>query len=406
MERLRIGVDARPLCLPVSGVSRIIQKVIQNVDQNRFWFELHAQNPHHSDYDDLLMRSDVEWIQGKGPLSRTGATDFNLRLPVQLRKDPPDVFWGTRQVLPPGLPSRVGAVLTFHDFVAYKFPDSMRKLARMQQKSVQKYSVSRADLILANSRQTRHEILERYSYPADRILIAYPGLEKPSRKKPEVTEEFLEMVSEPDARMVASHRRSKNAKSRVVPPFMLACSTVEPRKNYGVLLDAYEKYCELSAQEGRTALGLVIAGRKGWEKPELYERLGEMERRLPGLHWPYQGAGVSDEELDWLYRNCAFFVMPSLYEGFGIPLLEAMGHGKHALVSNLSCFHEIADHRAEYLPPNDVQAWAYGMLEMQVRMGKQRLKSFRIGNDWSWQNTASIHEQAFEKAAEMRKSTP
>tara|TARA_B100001939_G_scaffold241968_1_gene209484 strand:+ start:179825 stop:181063 length:1239 start_codon:yes stop_codon:yes gene_type:complete len=402
-NRFRIGVDARPLCLPVSGVARIIQKVIQNVDQDRFWFELHAQNPPHSDYDDLLMRSDVEWIQGQGALSRTGATDFNVRLPAELRKSPPDVFWGTQQVLPPALPSSTGAVITFHDFVAYRFPDSMRRLARWQQKSVQRYSVNRADIILANSQQTRREILERYKYPQEQILVAYPGLEKPARKLPEVSEEFMAQISEPDARLVASHRRKKNARSQVVPPYMLACSTIEPRKNYGTLLSAYEKYCELGAQEGRIPLGLVIAGRKGWESPELFERLTEMERRLPGLHWPYQGEGVSDEELDWLYRNCEFFVMPSLYEGFGIPLLEAMGHGKHALVSNLSCFHEIADNRAEYLDPLDVSGWAYGMLEMQVRRSKQRLSAFKPDRNWNWKNTADMHAEAFERSAKKRK---
>ncbi|MEQ8352601.1 MAG: glycosyltransferase family 1 protein [Leptospiraceae bacterium] len=399
-KRLRIGVDARPLCLPVSGVARIIQKVIQYVEPERFWFELHAQNPPHSDYDELLKRSDVEWIQGQGALSRTGATDFNVRLPAELRKNPPDVFWGTQQVLPPALPAGTGAVLTFHDFVAYRFPDSMRRLARWQQKSVQGYSIKRADCILANSQQTRREILDRYKYPADQILVAYPGMEKPSRKLPEVSEEFLAQISEPDARMVASHRRNRNAKAQVVPPFMLACSTIEPRKNYRTLLDAYEKYCELGAQEGRTPLGLVIAGRRGWESGELFQKLEDMERRLPGLHWPYQGKGVSDEELDWLYRNCAYFVMPSLYEGFGIPLLEAMAHGKHALVSNLSCFHEIADHHAEYLDPMDVKGWAYGMLEMQVRQSKKKLSSFRPARgQWTWENTANMHARAFEQSS-------
>lgn len=387
----------------MSGVARIIEQVIQNLQEQHFWFELHAQGPPHPDYDALLMRSDVEWVQGQGLLTRTGASDYNLRLPAEIRKHPPGVFWGTQQVLPPALPSTVGAVLTFHDFVAYRFPESMRRLARWQQKSVQGYSIRRADYILANSRQTMAEILKRYRYPADRILVAYPGLKRPSRKKPAVSDEFLDQISDEDARAVASHRRRKNESARVVPPFMLACSTIEPRKNYGVLLKAYEKYCELGALEGRTPLGLVIAGRRGWESDELFQRLDEMEKRLPGLHWPHHGKGVSDEELDWLYRNCAFFVMPSLYEGFGIPLLDAMGHGKYALVSDLSCFHEIADHRAEYLDPRDPEAWAYGMLEMQVRLGKRGNAGFRLKNgDWSWENTAQIHARAFEKAAQER----
>ncbi|MCB1170774.1 MAG: glycosyltransferase family 4 protein [Leptospiraceae bacterium] len=403
MDPLRVALDARPLCFPVSGVSRIIHRVIENLDKNRFWFELHAPLAPHPDYDSLLQRSDVEWIQGSGVLSRTGASDFNVRLPKLLRSDRPDVFWGTQQVLPPALSGSVGAVLTFHDFVAYRFPDSMRTLARWQQKSLQRYSIRRADFILANSRQTKNEILKRYKYPAEQIRIAYPGLERPARKKPEVSEEFLDLISEDDARNVASHRRSRNKKSRILPEYMLACSTIEPRKNYGLLLDAYEKYCELGAQEGRTPLGLIIAGRRGWESSELFQRLEEMERRLPGLHWPYQGKGVSEEELDWLYRNCSFFVMPSLYEGFGIPLLDAMGHGKPALVSNLSCFHEIADHRAEYLEPENPESWAYGMLEMQVRVQKRKSASFKLGKeDWTWKETAEVHGRAFEEAARNR----
>jgi glycosyltransferase involved in cell wall biosynthesis len=371
------------------------------MEQDRFWFELHAPGPVHSDYEHLLERSDVQWIQGEGMLTRTGATDYNVRLPVSLRKDPPDVFWGTQQVLPPGLSSRVATVLTFHDFVAYRFPDSMRTLARWQQKSFQSYSVKRADFIVSNSKQTRAEILQRYRYPAERISIGYPGPGDWSGK-PQVSDEFLDEISEHDVHAVASHRRKKNENSRVVQPFMLACSTVEPRKNYGLLLDAYDAYCELAAQEGRWALGLTIAGRRGWETAEFYSKLGDALIRLPGLQWPRSGNGLDDSELHYLYRNCSFFVMPSLYEGFGIPLLDAMSFGKRAIVSNLGCFKEIAGEHAEYLPPDDHHSWALAMLELQSRLEKRK-SSFRFDRTkWSWSRTASVHAEAFEKARQSR----
>ena len=405
MGRLLISVDARPLCSPVSGVSRIIQQVIENL-QGDFWFRLHAQSDHHPDYDALVRRSDVEWSTGTGPLSRTGGTDFNIRLVRQLRQNPPDVFWGTQQVLPPMLPSRTGAVLTFHDFVAYRFPDSMRRAARWQQKAVQSYSVKRADLILANSAQTKREILERYSYDRQRIIVAHPGVTAPSRNAPEVDDAFLDQLRQTDPESLGSHRRSRNARRSPVAPFMLACSTVEPRKNYGLLLDAYERYCELGAQEGHIPLGLVIAGRKGWESDSFYSSFQEKLERLPGLHWPNSGAGVSDAELQWLYHNCAFFVIPSLYEGFGIPLLDAMAHRKPALVSDLGCFHEIAGNRAKYLPVDRADLWAHAMLDQDIALRKGKTSIRWNARDWSWKKTAQHHGEAFQNSFEMRNGSP
>ena len=107
---------------------------------------------------------------------------------------------------------------------------------------------------------------------------------------------------------------------------------------------------------------------------------------------------TSDIELAELYRQCAFFCMPSLYEGFGLPLLEALCYQKFALASDLGCFREIGGENARYLPARDTEAWSRAISETVALHRENRLvrPSFPC-EVWSWERTARIHREAFEE---------
>ena len=143
------------------------------------------------------------------------------------------------------------------------------------------------------------------------------------------------------------------------------------------------------------AYPLVIAGRRGWESPAFFERLENLQRET-GKIVIVEGPG--DDELRALYRNCAFFCLPSLYEGFGLTLLEALAFGAPSLASDIGPFREIGGTNIEYLPARDSDAWARAIKNTGDAHAAGRLKRVKFPLDeWTWDRTARIHHQAFEE---------
>jgi len=366
----RIGVDARPLSWSVSGVSRVISQIISAFpDKKNYRFLLYSSLPCHEDYRDLRLLPNVEWAQGSGWTTKKAGLWYNAGLPFQMRRDRLDLFWGSQQQLPPFLPKGLPAVLTFYDLVAYFFPGSMRAIHKLQHRLSQKYSVNRAAEILTISAQTGDDLVRLFQCPREKVRPALLGyLEPPSLKKP--TEKLASLPAK----------------------FMLAVSTLEPRKNYSTLLKAYRIYLE---KERRNPMPLVIAGRRGWESPEFYEMLETMLVETRSL---FLMDDLSDSELKYLYDHCSFFAMSSLYEGFGLPLLEAMASGKFALASDLPCFHEIGGNQFQYLPPTDANSWAQAIADSARLAREGRLRKIKFSKkEWSWEKTASLHLEAFER---------
>jgi hypothetical protein len=121
MKSLVIGVDARPLSSRVSGVARVISRILLSYPRKQDRFILYAAGPCHSDYKHILSLPGVEWRQGQGLLAWKQGLWFNAALPMSLRSDGLDGFWGSQQVLPPFLPRSMPSVLTFYDLVALYF---------------------------------------------------------------------------------------------------------------------------------------------------------------------------------------------------------------------------------------------------------------------------------------------
>ncbi len=359
----RIAVDARPFCAPMSGVSRVISRILLNFpDPGGFEFFLYASKPCHGDYRDVLALPYVRWRQGSGWTARKAGLWFNTAMPFTMRKDCVDLYWGSQQLVPPFLPAGLPVVLTFYDLVMYFFPQAMRAVHRLQLKAVLRYGINRADRILTISEQTRTDLLKKFHYPPDKARAALLGYERPPEKK-------------------GKHEKLSS-------PYILAVSTIEPRKNYTTLLKAYRQYCDSTAKP----YTLVIAGRRGWESKEFFAMLGEMQEKYSVRVME----NLDDGSLRRLYENCAFFCMPSLYEGFGLPLLEALAASKQAIVSDLPCFHEIGGEKIRYLPPVDISSWAKALAETADLHKRGKLKKIKFDEKkWSWKKTAALHRAAF-----------
>lgn len=377
----KIAVDARPLSNPLSGVARVISRVIKYYPNKKgVQFILYSNRTWHPDFDDIINLPNVVWMQGRGITASRAGLWFNLTLPGILRKSKIDVFWGSQQVIPPFFPESIPVVLTYYDLVLYLFPESMRLLARLQQKFFQKYSVQRAKYILTISEQTRQDLITHFQIPEEITRTALLGYEPMNP----ASDKSGKSGGDPSNGRVVSPLPFEG-------PFILSVSTLEPRKNYSTLLDAYEYYLK---GEIENPYPLVIAGRRGWETGEFFKKLDDLIKQT-GLVYVIEG--LSDGELAWLYEKAAFFCMPSLYEGFGLPLLEALAAGKYALVSDIGSFHEIGGEYIAYLSPKDVDIWALAIRETVDLHRRRKLKRIEFPLDeWSWERTARIHQEAFE----------
>ena len=281
-----------------------------------------------------------------------------LPLPVEWITGPIDIFHSPDFTLPPVRRS-TRTLLTVHDLSFIRDPGSAAPGLLHYLNTVVPRSVARADHILAVSQATRDDLVELYHTPSEKISVLYNG----------VSEAF-----QPVADAVALE--AVRARYGLGPgPFILAVGTLQPRKNYTRLIQAF-------AQLRQRDVNLVIAGGKGWLFDSIFaevERLGLRGRVLfPGF--------VADADLPALYSAARVFAYPSLYEGFGIPLLEAMACGAPVVTSTASSMPEVTGEAALLVPPADVEALAAALDRALtdeplradlIAKGYQRAREFR-----------------------------
>ena len=362
----QIGLDARPLSTGITGVGRMIAELLRNFPQaNKYQFHLFSHKEIHPQHESLLEHRNIHWHSGQGMLAKKGALYFNLYLPLHIRQYQLDLFWGSQQVIPPFLPPTLPVVLTYYDFVLYLFPSTMRKIAALQQKMFQSLSIKNAVHISCISSQTRDDLVKLFHYPLEHTSVIYPGIQPKS---------IVELL-----------RKNPGEKIKNLPAkYFLSVSTMEPRKNYPFLLQAYAAYRKIA---GKNKIPWIIAGKKGWETEAFYKQLDlEMQHQDIILV-----ESPSDSDLHHLYKNATVFLFASVYEGFGIPLLEALYHHRKSIVSDIPTFREIGEDQILYLPVSDAQHWAEAMLAEQ----KSRKRPVISLDKFLWDYSSQLLEKIF-----------
>jgi len=261
-----------------------------------------------------------------------------LPLPVQAFTGQIDLFHSPDFVLPP-VRGRVPTLLTVHDLSFIQYPETFPPALVNYLNKVVPASVARASHILADSASTMRDLQSMWGVAADKITVLYSG----------VNERFRPATHAAVTRQVRERYGLGEA------PFVLAVGTVQPRKNYELLVRAFRPVAE------KLPHSLVIAGGRGWlgeGLPAEIERQGLGERiHLIGF--------VDDADLPALYSAAELLAFPSLYEGFGLPLLEAMACGTPVVTSNASSLPEVAaDGSAVLLSPHDEAAWSATLLDV------------------------------------------
>ncbi|MCD6519611.1 MAG: glycosyltransferase family 4 protein [Anaerolineae bacterium] len=297
---------------------------------------------------------------------------LRLPLPIECFLGKIDLYHSPDFVLPPVLCART--LLTVHDLSFLRHPECFpAPLLEYLTQAVPR-SVQRADLILADSQSTRQDIIELLHIPPERVAVIYAGVDprfQPSRQDPSA-EKVLQRYNIPR-------------------PYLLGLGTLQPRKNFARLIKAYH----LLRQRWHIPHHLVIGGTRGWLDEEIDQTIQELdltqEVHLIGF--------VADEDLPILYSMADLFVFPSLYEGFGIPVLEAMACGTPVVTSSTSSLPEVAGEAALLVPPTDVEALAEAMAKLledeELRADLQR-KGFLQIKRFTWRKAAQKLLQIYD----------
>jgi glycosyltransferase involved in cell wall biosynthesis len=266
-----------------------------------------------------------------------------LRLPlfVELLTGRVDLFHSPDFTLPPVWRAR--ALVTVHDLSFLRVPECFPPgLLRYLEAAVPR-AVRRADHVVADSHNTRRDLMELLDAPAGKISVVHSGVEA----------RFRPMRGEGDREALDAVRRKYGLPER----FILSVGTVQPRKNYARLVEAFGM---LNSQFSIPNCDLVVAGGRGW----LYERAYERVEAL-GLGGRVQFLGfVDDADLPALYNLARAFAFPSLYEGFGLPPLEAMACGVPVVCSHVSSLPEVVGDAALTVDPLDVEALAAALARL------------------------------------------
>ncbi len=278
-----------------------------------------------------------------------------------------DLFHATEHLLPPL--RRVKTVFTFHDAIYALFPKYHLPMNRAYLGLMMPRFLRRADAIITISECSQRDATRLYGIPAERFHVIYEGVDprfRPARQKTDLDETLR--------------------RYRLPQEYLLAVGTIEPRKNLDRLLDAF---VAVRSRPGRGNLRLVIVGKKGWLYQGFFQRLAELGLD-DGQQVVFPGY-VADEDLPAIYAGAACFVFPSLYEGFGLPVLEAMACGAPVVCSDASSLPEVAGDAALMVRPDDTGGLADAidriLTDSQLR-DDLVVRGIRRAERFTWERTA------------------
>lgn len=357
---MRIGIDARPLTVQnFTGIPNYVYQICKQ------WMENHPEHEYYlmsrrpicftkEELPDNWHIVDEPWIIDKGKFW------FLFKLPALIKQYELDVFWGPNYSLPRKVKG-TKYYLSIMDMAIFKFRHVGQFKNTMQIKLFLKSNIKKAERIIAISESTKRDVAEIMNVNPERIVVTYiAGDSRKSTCDGMVRTEIAELDN-----------------------FFLFVGTIEPRKNIKTIIDGFEKYCERT-KDFHTKL--VLAGGKGWNCSDIYTKAQRSifsdRIIMPGY--------ITDAEKKLLYKKAIAFIYPSLYEGFGMPILEAFYYGTPVITANNSSLPEVGGTAAFYIETLDCGQLAKKMIEVKdidKEMIQQKMKC-QIKN-FSWEKCAN-----------------
>jgi len=353
-----IGINAKAAFhYPVTGLEEYTVRLISNLaaeaKRQRLRTLFYAPRFVHDDMPDVplhTLRASRMWTQG--------------RLALEFFLHPPDVFFNPEQILPFFSPAK--SVVTVHDIAFEMYPQYYPRRHRWYLHRVTKRAVKRAARIIAVSERTRRDIAKCYGIPHRAIEVIHHGFSSPAR--------------------IHHQSIASEIQTSAFPfplPYVLSLGRIEYKKNLLNLISAFERV----KKESGGPLSLVFAGGNGFGTPVIRQRAlnSAFAKDIYFL-------GYIDQEMRHaLYREAAVFAFPSLYEGFGLPVLEAQSFGIPVVTSNGSALPEIAGEGALFVDPEISESIAGGILEALTNSKKRQLlikQGYQNLERFSWETCA------------------
>lgn len=270
-------------------------------------------------------------------------------------------------------------LMTVHDIYGVHYPERFGRLARYYWSTLLPRSIARAQHIIAISEYTKRDIITRLHIPEHRITVVPPA-----------TDERFRPLRD------ARHCADTLATLRIDRPFLMTVGTLEPRKNIARLVEAF-------AHAKRQDHLLVIVGKKGWSYDDIFRTIQtyRLESHVRILE------NISHDELVVLYNTCTGVVLPSLFEGFGLPALEAMQCGAAVAVSHTTSLPEVVGDAGLQFDPLNVQEIRMRMeilLRDEAARAQLQAASLKQAQLFSWQRTGDALHDALMRVATHHKS--
>lgn len=279
-----------------------------------------------------------------------------------------NIFHGLDHVGIPLFSKRCTYIITVHDVMPLLFPQLFTLKHRLIVRAGLARVAQQADMVIVPSYAVQHDVQHYLHISKDRVVVIPEGCEP--RFRPLAEPEQLYRV---------------RVKYGLPPLYMLCLGTLEPRKNITTLLHAFARLRQIL--HGEPALHLVVAGARGWQEQTIFQTIKSLALEqvvcLPGF--------INDEDLPALYGGALLFVFPSLYEGFGLPVLEAMSCGVPVVTSNTSAMPEVAGDAALLVDPYDVKGMATAIAAIVHDASLRdnlRQKGLARAQQFSWEMTA------------------
>lgn len=303
-------------------------------------------------------------------------------LPAELRRLDVDVFHSPVNVLPEYVPC--ASVVTVHDLAFMRYPQYFRPARRNYQRVFTARSVRHATLTVAVSESTKRDLIEYFHVPEDCVRVIYSAIDPIFRPVEDATE-------------LAEFR----TRHGLPPRYLLYLGTLEPRKNLVGLVEAYARLRNGDAETPP----LVLAGAKGWYYQPLFERINSLGMQQ---HITFAGYVAREEQPLW-YAGAELFIYPSFYEGFGLPVAEALACGTPTITSNVSSLPEAGGSIATLVDPNDWDALAHTM-RVALADPSARARALDEGPRWasrfSSSHMAAAYAEVYREAAERVRAEP
>ncbi|MDD5529969.1 MAG: glycosyltransferase family 1 protein [bacterium] len=374
---MRVGIDVRAITGYTTGLKSYVLYLLKDIQSNCNVYLCYTDKK-----TDLLKNFNLRKAWGSVENHIIGDIWEQIWLPIALKQDSINVYHGTIGRLPLLKPNNIVYIVTIHDLIPMKFNKFGSNKYNQYMSIIMKHSAKRADKIIAVSQNTKKDIVELLKIPEEKIEVIYEG----------VSNIFHPVNFEKSLNIVKKHY------NKITKRYILATGTVETRKNLKRLFLAYSMLRKKGIEHQ-----LVVVGPEGWGANIVHKIDAQYTETLQ-KEIIFTGY-VNQSELIYLYNAADLFVFPSLYEGFGLPLLEAMACNTPVVASNTSSMPEVVGDAALLFDPLNVE-WIADSMEKVLTDNKLREDLRNRGLErvklFSWEKTARKTLNLYRKVYENR----